>query len=116
MLTKTSDGVANGPRLKKALAGVIGGSHVRFARGALVGRLSQPGIEEGLDVVRFGESPDIGRWHAELPQDVDQIGNQMQRQIRLIVTVLEVLIVRRRHLQPDRDLPRKQPRLSTQFL
>ena len=26
MLTKTSDGVANGPRLKKALAGVIGGS------------------------------------------------------------------------------------------
>ncbi|MBT7942693.1 MAG: twin-arginine translocation signal domain-containing protein, partial [Alphaproteobacteria bacterium] len=26
MLTKTSDGVAKGPRLKKALAGVIGGS------------------------------------------------------------------------------------------
>ncbi len=26
MLTKKSDGVANGPRLKKALAGVIGGS------------------------------------------------------------------------------------------
>ena len=26
MLTKTSGGVANGPRLKKALAGVIGGS------------------------------------------------------------------------------------------
>ena len=26
MLTKKSNGVANGPRLKKALAGVIGGS------------------------------------------------------------------------------------------
>ena len=26
MLTKKSDGVANGPRLRKALAGVIGGS------------------------------------------------------------------------------------------
>jgi formate dehydrogenase major subunit len=31
MLTKTSDGVANGPRLKKALAGVIGGSMDRRA-------------------------------------------------------------------------------------
>ena len=29
MLTKTSGGVANGPRLKKALAGVIGGSIAR---------------------------------------------------------------------------------------
>ena len=31
MLTKTSNGVANGPRLKKALAGVIGGSMDRRA-------------------------------------------------------------------------------------
>ena len=31
MLTKTSGGVANGPRLKKALAGVIGGSMDRRA-------------------------------------------------------------------------------------
>jgi formate dehydrogenase major subunit len=31
MLTKTSDGVANGPRLKRALAGVIGGSMDRRA-------------------------------------------------------------------------------------
>ena len=55
MLTKTSDGVANGPRLKKALAGVIGGSMNR--RSFLATTAAATAAASSVVVEEFASTP-----------------------------------------------------------
>ena len=66
MLTKKSDGVANGPRLKKALAGVVGGAMDRrmfLKRSGLTAGGAALAAATSLLPAPVRKYPDPGSWH-----------------------------------------------------